>query len=174
VAKINSLTDLRVIGALYDASRAGVSIDLIVRGVCMLRPGLEGVSENIRVRSIVGRFLEHSRAFYFHNGGAEEVYIGSADWMHRNLDRRVETLVPVKDQQLRKYLREVLPDAYLRDDVKARQLSADGSYARPAPAAEPFNSQGEALWLSDNPSRRNDGLRRDGGRVRFNVALASR
>jgi polyphosphate kinase len=124
-----------------------------VRGVCVLRPGVEGVSENIRVRSIVGRFLEHSRVFYFHNGGEEEVYIGSADWMHRNLDRRVETLVPVKDQQLRKYLREVLLDAYLRDDVKARCLSADGSYTRPAPpqAGEQFSSQSETLWLADGP-----------------------
>jgi polyphosphate kinase len=150
VVKVNSLTDLYIIRALYEASQAGVSIDLIVRGMCMLRPGVPGLSENIRVRSIVGRFLEHSRVFYFRNAGAEEVYIGSADWMHRNLDRRVETLVPVKDQQLRKYLREVLLDAYLRDDVKARHLSADGSYARPAPGPEPFNSQGEPLWLSDN------------------------
>src|SRR4030095_8823273 len=94
--------------------------------------------------------LYHDRPVHFENGGADEVYIGSADWMHRNLDRRVETLVPVKDQQLRKYLREGLLDAYLRDDVKARLLGADGSHARPAPAPEPFNSQGEALWLSDN------------------------
>ncbi|MBV8855806.1 MAG: RNA degradosome polyphosphate kinase, partial [Acidobacteria bacterium] len=153
VAKINSLTDLRVIGALYDASRAGVSIDLIVRGVCMLRPGLEGVSENIRVRSIVGRFLEHSRVFYFRNGGAEEVYVGSADWMHRNLDRRVEAVAPVKEERLRKYLREVLLDAYLRDNVKARRLNADGSYTRLAAAkgAEPFNSQDETLWPADGP-----------------------
>jgi polyphosphate kinase len=151
VAKVNSLTDLHIIRALYEASQAGVSIDLVVRGVCMLRPGVEGVSENIRVRSIVGRFLEHSRLFYFQNGGDEEVYIGSADWMHRNLDRRVEVVAPVKDQQLRRYLRDVLLDAYLRDDVKARGLNADGSYARPAPSAEPFNSQGETLWLSDNP-----------------------
>jgi len=150
IAKVNSLTDLHIIRALYEASQAGVSIDLLVRGVCMLRPGVTGVSENVRVRSIVGRFLEHSRVFYFQNGGAEEVYIGSADWMNRNLDRRVEVVVPVKDQQLRKYLREVLLDAYLRDDVKARSLNADGSYARPAPGPEPFNSQGEALWLSDN------------------------
>src|SRR5215207_5094887 len=151
VVKVNSLTDLYIIRALCEASQAGVSIDLIVRGVCMLRPGVAGVSENIRVRSIVGRFLEHSRVFYFRNGGEEEVYIGSADWMQRNLDRRVETLVPVKDQQLRKYLREVLLDAYLRDDVKARRLSADGSYARPTPSPEPFDSQRETLWLSDSP-----------------------
>ena len=151
IVKVNSLTDLYIIRALYEASQAGVSVDLIVRGMCMLRPGVPGVSEKIRVRSIVGRFLEHSRVFYFQNGGEEEVYIGSADWMHRNLDRRVEVVAPVKDQQLRKYLREVLLDAYLRDDVKARGLSADGSYARPSPSPEHFSSQSEALWLSGGP-----------------------
>jgi polyphosphate kinase len=153
IVKVNSLTDLQIIRALYEASQAGVSIDLIVRGMCMLRPGVAGVSENIRVRSIVGRLLEHSRVFYFYNGGEEEVYIGSADWMHRNLDRRVETLAPVKDQQLRKYLKDVLLDAYLRDNVKARTLAADGSYARvtPSQSSEPFNSQSETLWLSDGP-----------------------
>jgi polyphosphate kinase len=151
IAKINSLTDLEIIRALYEASQAGVSIDLIVRGVCMLRPSVPGVSENIRVRSIVGRFLEHSRVFYFANGGAEEVYISSADWMNRNLDRRVEVVAPVKDQRLRRYLREVLLDAYLRDNVKARLLDADGTYARTAPpqAGERFDSQSETLWLSD-------------------------
>jgi polyphosphate kinase len=153
VAKLNSLTDLHIIRALHGASRAGVPVDLIVRGVCMLRPGVPGASENIHVRSIVGRFLEHSRAFYFRNGGEEEVYVGSADWMHRNLDRRVETLAPVKDPQLRKYLKDVLLDAYLRDNVKARRLNADGSYTRPAAAkgAEPFNSQDETNWPADAP-----------------------
>ena len=151
IVKVNSLTDLYIIRALYEASQAGVSVDLIVRGICMLRPGVAGVSENIRVRSIVGRFLEHSRVFYFQNGGEEEVYIGSADWMHRNLDRRVEVVAPVKDQQLRKYLREFLLDVYLRDDVKARGLSADGTYARPSPAPGLFSSQSEALWLSGGP-----------------------
>ena len=153
IAKVNSLTDLEVIGALYEASRAGVPIDLVVRGVCMLRPGVPGVSENIRVRSIVGRFLEHSRVFYFANDGREEVYVGSADWMSRNLDRRVEVMAPVKDQRLRRYLREVLLDAYLRDNVKARLLDADGSYARPAPpqAGERLDSQSETLWLADVP-----------------------
>lgn len=151
IVKVNSLTDLYIIRALYEASQAGVSVDLIVRGMCMLRPGVPGVSENVRVRSIVGRFLEHSRVFYFQNGGEEEVYIGSADWMHRNLDRRVEVVAPVKDQQLRKYLREFLLDAYLRDDVKARGLSADGSYVRPSPSPEHFSSQTETLWLSGGP-----------------------
>ncbi|HEU5235738.1 MAG TPA: hypothetical protein VFU37_01275, partial [Pyrinomonadaceae bacterium] len=100
-AKINRLTDLEIIEALYHASQAGVMIDLIVRGACMLRPGVPGLSQTINVRSIVGRFLEHSRIFYFANGGDEEVYIGSADWMTRNLNRRVEVVAPVLDRQLR-------------------------------------------------------------------------
>jgi polyphosphate kinase len=153
IAKLNSLTDLQIIHALYDAAQAGVSIDLIVRGVCMLRPGVPGLSENIRVRSIVGRFLEHSRIYYFANDDDEEVYIGSADWMHRNLDRRVEVVAPIKDQQLRKYLKEVLLDTYLRDNVKARILQADGSYKRARPSEDEglLNSQDEAFWLTDNP-----------------------
>jgi polyphosphate kinase len=153
IVKVNSLTDVQIIRSLYDAAQAGVSIDLIVRGVCMLRPGVAGVSENIRVRSVVGRFLEHSRVYYFSNNGQEEVYIGSADWMNRNLDRRVEVVAPVKDQQMRKYLREVLLDAYLRDNVKARDLHADGSYTRPVPrqVGEQFSSQSESLWLIDSP-----------------------
>jgi polyphosphate kinase len=153
VGKVNSLSDLHVIRALYDASRAGVPIDLIVRGVCVLRPGVPRVSENIRVRSIVGRFLEHGRVFYFRNGGEEEVSIGSADWMYRNLHRRVEAVVPIKDQRLRRYLRDVLLDAYLRDNVKARRLNADGTYTRleAAKGAEPFNSQDETLWPASGP-----------------------
>src|SRR5262249_32006779 len=96
IAKINSLTDVAIVRALYQASQAGVKIDLIVRGICALRPGLAGISNNIRVRSVVGRFLEHSRIFYFGNNGKEEIYIGSADWMYRNLSRRVELITPIK------------------------------------------------------------------------------
>ena len=142
-AKINRLTDLEIIDGLYRASRAGVVIDLIVRGACMVRPGVPGLSQTIHVRSIVGRFLEHSRIFYFANGGDEEVYIGSADWMTRNLDRRVEVVAPVLDPQLRKYLKDTVLAAYLRDNVKARILNAEGSYEQPQVRAgeESFNSQ---------------------------------
>jgi len=143
VAKMNSLTDVGIINELYEASRAGVAVDLIVRGQCMLRPGVAGLSERVRVRSVVGRFLEHSRLFYFLNGGEEELYTGSADWMSRNLDRRVEVVAPVRDAEIRKFLKEVVLDAYLRDNVKARELMPDGSYARlrPRDGEERFDSQ---------------------------------
>ncbi|HEX6731610.1 MAG TPA: polyphosphate kinase 1 [Pyrinomonadaceae bacterium] len=130
IAKVNSLTDTAIVRALYNASQAGVSIDLIVRGICTLRPGLQDVSSNIRVRSIVGRFLEHSRVFYFGNNGKEEVYIGSADLMYRNLNRRVEVMVPIKDPKLRSYLKDVVLNAYLKDNVNARELRSDGTYVR--------------------------------------------
>jgi polyphosphate kinase len=129
IAKMNSLVDPRIIRALYRASQAGVQCDLIVRGICCLRPGVEGVSETIRVRSIVGRFLEHSRAFYFANGGDERLYLGSADWMQRNLTRRVEAVFPVEDPAVKKKVMQVL-DLCLRDNVKARELQADGTYVR--------------------------------------------
>ena len=142
-AKINRLTDLEIIDALYRASQAGVPIDLVVRSSCMLRPGIPGLSETVRVRSIVGQFLEHSRIFYFANGGEEEVYIGSADWMTRNLDRRVEVVTPILDANLKRYLKDVVLGAYLKDNVKARILTADGVYERvpTAPGEAPFNSQ---------------------------------
>ncbi len=132
IAKINSLTDTEIIEELYAASRAGVEIDLIIRGICALRPGVKGLSPTIRVRSIVGRFLEHSRIYYFANGGEEdeELYIGSSDWMQRNLDRRVEIIVPILDPEIKLYLKDTLLDAYLRDNVNAAVLRADGSYKR--------------------------------------------
>lgn len=129
VAKVNSITDVEIVRALYEAAQSGVQIDLIVRGICVLRPGIEGVSENIRVVSVVGRFLEHSRIFYFENAGDAEVYIGSADWMKRNLDHRVEVVVPIVDKNLREHLKEVL-EIYLRDTAQARVLRSDGSYER--------------------------------------------
>ena len=142
-AKINRLTDLDTIDALYRASRAGVKIDLVVRGACMLRPGVPGLSQTVNVRSVVGRFLEHSRIFHFANGGEDEVYIGSADWMARNFDRRVEVVTPVLDPHLRSYLKDVVLPAYFRDNVTARILTADGFYKKPqiGPDEEPFNSQ---------------------------------
>jgi len=130
VAKLNSLTDTKIIRALYYASQSGVEIDLIVRGICTLIPGVSGLSSNIRVISIVGRFLEHSRIFYFANGGDEEVYIGSADWMLRNLERRVELIAPIDDPKLRARVKTEMLDSYLKDNVKARRLSSDGSYTR--------------------------------------------
>jgi polyphosphate kinase len=136
IVKINSLTDTDIIQTLYDASRAGVEIDLIVRGICMLRPGVKGLSETIKVTSVVGRFLEHSRIYYFANGGAEDVYIGSADWMRRNLDRRVEVLVPVDAPHLKRYLKDEVLDVYLRDNMRSRRLQSDGTYERLRPSSE--------------------------------------
>jgi polyphosphate kinase len=143
IVKINSLTDDKFIQALYRASQAGVKIDLIIRGICALRPGIEGLSENIRVISIVGRFLEHSRIFYFANGGAEDIYIGSADWMHRNLDRRVEAAVPINDKKIKKYIREEILAAYLKDNVNSRVLDGEGNYTKISASSEKeiFNSQ---------------------------------
>lgn len=130
IAKMNRLADHEIIRALYAASEAGVEIDLIVRGICTLRPGIPGLSENIRVRSIVGKLLEHSRVYYFENGGEPEVYTGSSDWMPRNLDRRVEVIAPVEDLDIRRYLHDELLSVYLRDNVNARQMMPDGSYRR--------------------------------------------
>ena len=141
IAKFNRLADLQIIEKLYEVSRAGVEVDLIVRGICMLRPGIPGLSENIRVRSIVGRFLEHSRVFWFANGGDDEVYIGSADWMARNLKHRIEVVAPVSDPQAKRYLRDVLLDAYLTDNTKARELQPDGRYTPVVTDSEPFDSQ---------------------------------
>ncbi|MBS3933808.1 MAG: polyphosphate kinase 1 [Truepera sp.] len=149
IVKMNALVDPEVIRALYRASQAGVEIDLIVRGVCCLRPGVPGVSDRIRVRSIVGRFLEHSRAAYFYHGGAEEIYLSSADWMPRNLNRRIETAFPIDDLRLKKKLLQIL-DLYLRDNVKARELGADGDYChvRRRPGQQRLNAQERLLELS--------------------------
>lgn len=132
VAKMNSLVDTEIIATLYEASQAGVKIDLIIRGICCLRPQIEGVSDNIQVLSIIGRFLEHSRIFYFHNNGEEEVYIGSADWMTRNLDRRVEAITPVEDKEIIKDLQEIL-GLMLADYRQAWELQSDGSYIQRQP-----------------------------------------
>ena len=153
VAKMNALLDKNVVQALYRASQAGVEIDLIVRGICSLRPGVRGVSDHIRVRSIVGRFLEHSRIYYFLNAGEEEIYVGSADWMPRNLYERVEVLVPLRDEFLRERVHHEILDTYLADNRKARVLLPDSTYIRawqpmrgrrdrkPPVGAAAFNSQ---------------------------------
>ena len=142
VAKMNSLLEQAVIEALYAASKAGVQIDLIVRGICSLRPGIPGVSENIRVRSVVGRFLEHSRIFYFANGGEDEVYCGSADWMPRNLFERCEVVFPIRDAQIRNRIRNEILGSYLSDTAKSRIEMAAGSYSRVrAPEGKHFSAQ---------------------------------
>jgi polyphosphate kinase len=131
--KMNSLVDKASIRALYQASQAGVDVDLQVRGICCLRPGLPGVSENIRVTSVVGRFLEHPRIYYFHNGGDSELLMGSADLMPRNLDRRVEQLFPIENPDLRDSVYEHIFCIHLRDNMQARRLLADGSWERVQP-----------------------------------------
>lgn len=146
ILKVNSLADPKLIRALYKASRAGVKIDLLVRGVCCLRPGVPGVSDNIQVTSVVGRFLEHSRVYYFRNGGDEEVFIGSADMMSRNIDHRVEVLVPIRDANIVRTLKDRVLELYLSDNVQARQMLPSGAYARkkPGDARHAVNSQ---EWL---------------------------
>lgn len=141
MVKVNAVTDDQMIRVLYRASQAGTSIDLICRGICSLRPGVPGVSDNIRVRSIVGRFLEHSRLYWFQNGGDEEMYLGSADLMERNLDRRVETLTPVRDPEIREHLRDVVLKTYLQDTDRAMVLDSAGHYERPGGAGTSVNSQ---------------------------------
>ena len=132
IIKANSITDVELIDELYRASQSGVEIDLIIRGICALRPGIKGLSEKIRVRSIIGRFLEHSRIFYFANGGGEteEIYIGSADLMHRSFDRRVEVVTPILNPEIRNYLKDNVLAVYLKDEINARILNSDGSYKR--------------------------------------------
>ena len=141
IIKVNAVTDDQMIRVLYRASQAGVSTDLIVRGICSLRPGIPGVSDNIRVRSVVGRFLEHSRIFWFKNGGQDEMYVGSADLMERNLDRRVETLNPVRDPEILEHVRDVVLNAYLRDTDRAMVLDSSGTYSRPEGSSGAFNAQ---------------------------------
>jgi polyphosphate kinase len=146
IVKLNSLVDENVIKALYEASSAGVKIDLIVRGICCLRPGIPGVSDNIRVISIVGRFLEHSRIYYFGNNGEPRVYLASADWMPRNFYRRVEIAFPIESPKLRdEIIKEILP-AFLNDRVKARELLPDGSYMRLKPRPGEPHSQAQLFF----------------------------
>ncbi|MCB0826719.1 MAG: polyphosphate kinase 1, partial [Armatimonadetes bacterium] len=151
IFKLNSLVDPEVIDALYELSQAGVKIDLIVRGICCLRPGIAGLSENIRVVSVVGRFLEHSRIYYFDNGGSPEVFMGSADMMRRNLDRRVEALAPVSDPNHIEYLRKHVLESALEDNIKGWVSLPSGEYEKKKPSSgEPgFSSQDH---LIDHPA----------------------
>ena len=153
IAKLNRLADQQLIEKLYEASNAGVKIELIIRGICILRPGVEGLSENITVRNIVGRFLEHSRVYWFANGGDDEAFIGSADWMSRNLKDRIEIVTPVHDATLKRYLRNTSLPAYLRDNSQASQLQRDGEYIPIASTQdeEIFDSQ---AWFAEHPINR--------------------
>ena len=150
IAKMNALIDERTIRALYRASQAGVRIDLIVRGICCLRPGIPGFSDNIRVRSILDRFLEHSRIYYFHNGGEPEIYSGSADWMPRNFKKRAEILYPIQDQALKTRIIDEILMTYLTDNVKARLMQPDGSYERVRrdPNDKPVRSQSALIAIA--------------------------
>src|SRR6185437_16151901 len=150
IFKMNALEDQPMIKLLYEASQAGVQVDLLVRGICCLRSGLPGISENIRVTSVVGRFLEHSRIFYFHNGGHEQVFLGSADLMPRNLNRRVEVLFPVENPKLIHRLRDDILATYLADEAKARFMRADGAYTRPPDRDDGIDSQ---QWLLNQRAR---------------------
>jgi polyphosphate kinase len=147
--KMNALEDRECVKALYRASCAGVRVELQVRGFCCLRPGIPGVSDNITVTSIVGRFLEHARIYYFHNGGDEEILLGSADMMPRNLDRRVELLFPVEDPQIRTMIRDRILAIHMQDNVKARRMMPDGTYvhASPGPHDPLMDSQ---AWMIEH------------------------
>jgi polyphosphate kinase len=152
-AKLNALVDRRTIEALYRASQAGVPIDLVIRGICCLRPGLEGISENIRVTSIVDRFLEHSRIFVFGEGTKQQIFLSSADWMPRNFDRRVEVMFPVEAEELRARITEEIIPAYLRDNCRTRILEADGSYVRPAPRDDEQAHRSQMELLANSAPR---------------------
>ncbi len=153
IAKLNSLTDTKIIRTLYEASQAGISISLIIRGVCCLRPGIPGLSDNISVISIIGRFLEHSRVYCFANGGQDEIYLGSADLMQRNMDRRIELLFPVQDEKLKQRLKNEILEISLADNKGARLLLSDGSYQRlqPSPNGATIDSQHIFLQMSPPP-----------------------
>ena len=146
VAKMNSLVDPQIIATLYKASQAGVNIDLVIRGICCLKPGIKGVSDNINVISIVGRFLEHSRIFYFHNGGEEEIYIGSADWMTRILSRRVEAITPVEDPKIAQQLQEIL-GVMLADNRQGWELQSDGSYIQRQPQSKEYEQSSQKTFM---------------------------
>jgi len=152
IFKMNALVDAKLIRRLYEASMAGVEVELLIRGICCLRPGIEGVSENIHVTSVVGRFLEHPRVYYFANGGQPEIYMGSADLMPRNLDRRVETIFPVEDETIKRRLLDEVLTISMLDNVKSRELQPDGTYTRliPGEGEEALDSQ---IWYMEHTRR---------------------
>jgi polyphosphate kinase len=147
IFKVNAIVDPQFINLLYQASSAGVKVDLLVRGMCCLRPGIKGVSENIKVISIVGRYLEHSRIYYFHNDGKEEIYMGSADLMTRNYDHRVEVMFPLEKPEQVNYVRHGMLAIYLSDNTRARTMKPDGTYVRLTPPTD-SKAVDVQLWLS--------------------------
>ena len=151
IFKANSLVDKHMIQLIYEASQAGVKIDLLVRGICSLIPGIKDVSENIRVVSVLGRYLEHSRIFYFYNNGDEEIYLGSADLMPRNLDHRVEVVFPVEREEHIRYLRDNILGTYLEDNMSARVMHSDGTYKRLHPSDKEKGVDIQS-WLMEHPS----------------------
>ena len=155
VAKMNSLLDKEIIDKLYEASQAGVRIELIIRGICVLIPGIPGVSDNITVRSLVGRFLEHSRVFWFANGGREELYIGSADWMPRNLNDRVELMIPVRDADLCHRLKTMV-NMELADNQKAHIMQSDGMWKKEIAPADKVGAQTEFQRIAEKRDREDE------------------
>jgi polyphosphate kinase len=147
--KVNSLVDPQIIRQLYEASQSGVRVDLLVRGICCLRPGLKGISDNIHVYSVLGRYLEHSRLFYFENGGKHALYVGSADLMPRNLFHRVEEVFPIEDPDYVEYLRDMVLEAYFRPERHVRELQPDGSYKR-LHARDEQKVQSVQEWLMEH------------------------
>jgi len=167
IAKMNALVDQEIIEALYEASKAGAKIDLIVRGICCLRPGMKGLSENISVRSVVDRFLEHSRIFYFENACQPEIFVGSADWMPRNFFRRIEVVFPIEDGNLRERIISEILALPLKDNVKARVMRPDGSYTRVATKKGETAHRSQMEFIKRTLEERGTGQQRKKSKAKF-------